>query len=129
MSDQPHDQNDSSNTAVLDQPPKAAAGKSKPKPSNQPKRQPPYAVVILNDRWHSFAYVIEVLQSVFGHHFEKAYQLTMQAHKSGRAIVWSGPMETAEFKRDRVRGFGPDLYASYRPVQFPLGCEIEPLPQ
>jgi ATP-dependent Clp protease adaptor protein ClpS len=106
----------------------AAVLPAKPKPTATPKAQPPYAVVIFNDPDHTFAYVIEVLQRVFGYDLTKAMELTLEAHESDRATVWSGPLETAEFKRDRIRGFGPDTYAR-RIVTMPLGCAIEPLPQ
>jgi ATP-dependent Clp protease adaptor protein ClpS len=112
-----------SSTAVA---PARARPKSDPK--QKPKPQPPYAVVIFNDPIHSFEYVIELLQRVFGYDLTKAMQLTLEAHKNERAVVWSGPMETAEFKRDRIRGFGPDTY-NVRIVTMPLGCAIEPLPQ
>ena len=84
--------------------------------------------MILNDPKHTFNYVLDVLCTVFGYPTEKSYQLMLEAHKTGRAIVWSGPMETAEFKRDRIHSFGPDTYAR-RAVTFPLGCFTEPLPQ
>jgi len=94
---------------------------------SRPKKQPPYAVIVHNDERHTFPYVIEVLQRVCGHGLQKASLLTSQVHHSGRAIVWSGVREVAELKRDQIRGFGPDLYAS-RAVRFPLGVTIEPLP-
>jgi hypothetical protein len=37
-------------------------------------------------------------------------------------------MEVAEFKRDRLRSFGPDHWSS-TPVNYPLGCTIEPVPE
>ena len=98
-----------------------------PTDRDQTKKQPPYAVVVHNDDYHTWAYVIEVLQRVCGHPLETAYTLTAQIHYSGQARVWSGALEVAELKRDQIRGFGPDDYAP-RPVKFPLGVTIEPLP-
>lgn len=95
--------------------------------NSQTKRQPNYSVVVHNDELHTFAYVIEVLQKVCGHPQEKSFQLTQNIHYLGRAHVWSGSKEVAEFKRDRIRGFGPDFYAS-NTVSFPLGVTLEPLP-
>lgn len=91
------------------------------------KKQPPYAVIVHNDEEHTWAYVIEVLQRVCGHNEEKAILLTSKVHHEGRAVVWSGAMEVAELKRDQIRGFGPDCYAS-KAVKFPLGVTLEPLP-
>ena len=95
-------------------------------PRSKPKRLPPYAVVIENDDAHSFPYVIDVLRRVFGYGWFRAFRLTMQAHVKGRAAVWTGPLEVAEFKRDRIRSIGPDFQAR-QPVYFPLGCVIEPV--
>jgi ATP-dependent Clp protease adaptor protein ClpS len=91
-----------------------------------PRRLPPYAVVVLNDDEHTFAYVIETLQRVFGYGWTRALLLTVKIHTFGRAAVWTGPLEVAEFKRERIIGFGPDVSALGR-VDFPLGCVIEPL--
>ncbi len=93
----------------------------------RPKPQPPFALIVENDDKHTFLYVIEVLQRVCGHDKEKAFQLAEQIHDTGRAVVWSGTLELAELKRDQIRGFGPDFYAS-QTVQFPLGVTIEPMP-
>jgi ATP-dependent Clp protease adaptor protein ClpS len=93
----------------------------------KPRPLPPHAVVVLNDDAHSFAYVIEAFQKVFGYATEKSFTLAMQIHTQGRGIVWSGSKEVAELKRDQLRSVGPDLYAESR-VDWPLGVVIEPLP-
>jgi|GEM_PF-1166718 len=97
------------------------------KRNEQFQRQPNYSVVVHNDELHTFAYVIEVLQKVCGLSEGNAFQLTQNIHYLGKAHVWSGSKEVAEFKRDRIRGFGPDFYAS-NAVRFPLGVTLEPLP-
>ena len=97
-------------------------------PRDKPKRHLPYAVVLLNDDLHSFPFVIETLQKVFHYCWLKAFLLTWKIHTRGRAAVWTGALEVAEFKRERIRGCGPDVYA-LRPVRIPLGCVLEPLPQ
>ena len=93
----------------------------------KPRKQPPYAVVVLNDEEHTFEYVIETLMKVFGYPHEKSFALTLQVHNAGKAIVWSGSREVAELKRDQIRSAGPDFYAGTK-VDFPLGVTIEPLP-
>jgi len=98
-----------------------------PQRETKTRKQPPYAVIVENDEFHTFDYVIEALCRVCGHGFEKAFLLTHQIHTEGRAVVWSGTLELAELKRDQIRGFGPDNYAP-RPVTFPLGTYVEPLP-
>lgn len=108
----------------------APAEESSPqaKPSDtKPKRLPPYAVIVLNDERHTFAYVIETFMKVFGFDQQKCYQLARHIHLHGRGVVWSGPKEVAELKRDQILGAGPDLYA-LKKVEGPLGVLIEPLP-
>jgi len=106
----------------------ATQARSRPKvdPQGKPRLLPPYAVIIENDDVHSFPYVIDALRRVFGYGWFKAFRLTMRAHVQGRAAVWTGPLEVAEFKRDRIRGAGPDFHAR-KPVHAPLGCAIEPV--
>ena len=91
------------------------------------KRQPNYAVIVLDDDLHSYGYVIEVLGRVCGHDFQKAMTLATEIDFLGRAIVWTGTLELAELKRDQIVGFGPEVTAS-KTVTMPLGCVIEPLP-
>jgi ATP-dependent Clp protease adaptor protein ClpS len=94
---------------------------------DKPKTLPPHAVVVLNDDLHTFQYVVETFQKVFGYSTEKCFLLAMKIHEQGREIVWSGSKEVAELKCDQVRSAGPDIYAS-RKVEFPLGVLVEPLP-
>ena len=103
-----------------------AKGKTKPETRTKPKLLPPYAVILLNDHEHSFQFVIESLRKTFGYSTFKAMRLTLRAHVAGRALVWTGSKEVAEFKRERLRSCGPDIYAM-RPVGYPLRCEIEPM--
>lgn len=99
------------------------------KPADRkPKRLPPYAVVVLNDDRHTFEYVIRTFQKVFGYTSQKCFVLALTIHTAGRAVVWTGPKEVAELKRDQIVGAGPDFYASTK-VEFPLGVVLEPLPQ
>ncbi len=98
----------------------------KPAPVNKTKRQPRYAVIVLNDDVHTYEYVIQALTKVFGYSVERGFQLAYEIDTKGRAIVWTGALEIAELKRDQIRGMGPDVYAS-QPVTFPLGVELEPI--
>jgi ATP-dependent Clp protease adaptor protein ClpS len=98
-----------------------------PESKTRPKRQPPYAVIVENDDLHTYEYVIEALSKVCGHPRHKSLLLACEIDTRGRAVVWSGTRELAELKRDQIRGFGPDHFAP-KPVTFPLGTYIEPLP-
>ena len=110
-------------TAVLEPP----VQRRDPK-QDKPKRQKPWAVIVLNDDEHTYAYVIETLQKVFHYEVEKCFQLTKQIDATGQAVVWSGSREVAELKRDQIKGAGKDFYAEAGPVMYPLGCTIEEMP-
>jgi ATP-dependent Clp protease adaptor protein ClpS len=91
------------------------------------RRIPPYNVVLLNDDHHSMEFVIEVLCKVLGCAIERAYQLMMEAHTSGRSIIWSGTKEVAELKAEQIQTCG-EIRASDGAKLGPLGCVIEPAP-
>src|SRR5438132_2308868 len=79
--------------------------KTQPRERTRSRRVPPYNVILENDDHHSFEFVIEVLRKALGYSAERAYQLTEQAHTSGRAVVWTGPKEVAELKADQISTF------------------------
>src|SRR5580698_6442514 len=117
----------SEGTVVLEPPAPELKERTTEREKTRPKKQPPYAVIVENDDLHTFEYVIEVLQKVFGYDVQKALLLTSQVHNAGQALVWSGALELAELKRDQIKGFGTDNHGS-KPVTFPLGVRVEPLP-
>ena len=88
------------------------------------KRQPPYNVVIWNDEDHSYPYVIELLMTVFGHPFEKAYQITDTVHHKGRGIAYTTHKELAELKRDQILSAGADWRCETS--RGPIRATIEP---
>jgi ATP-dependent Clp protease adaptor protein ClpS len=82
--------------------------RKKEKQRSKPKRQPPYNVILLDDNDHSYAYVITMLQKLFGHPVEKGYELAKEVDTRGRAIVLTTTREHAELKRDQIHAFGKD---------------------
>jgi ATP-dependent Clp protease adaptor protein ClpS len=100
---------------------------TKPDTDEQSKtrRVPPYNVILENDDHHSQEFVIEVLRKVLGCPEERAYQLMMQAHTTGRSVIWTGPKEVAELKVEQVRTYHEKRGA--RDLG-PLGCTVEPAP-
>ena len=120
--------NDESDVAVMEPQVIVRPKPKRPDPETKQKKQPPYAVILHNDDDHTFQYVIDLLMKLFAYPLEKAFVLTTQVHTQGKSIVWSGTLELAELKRDQVRGFGPDFYATKK-VEYPLGVTIEPLPE
>lgn len=90
------------------------------------RRVPPYNVILENDDYHSIEFVVGVLRKALGYNEPRAVQLTMLAHNSGRAVVWTGPKEVAELKADQIRTFHETRRSGLR--LGPLGCTIEPAP-
>ena len=101
--------------------------KTKSKETTKTRRVPPYHVILLNDDHHSMEFVIEVLCKALGYTVERSYQLMMQAHNSGRAVVWTGPKEVAELKAEQMATFH-EVRAADQAQLGPLGCVIEPAP-
>ena len=91
------------------------------------RQVPPYHVILENDDFHSFEFVVDVLQKAMGYSKERAFQLTNQAHTSGRAIVWTGPKEVAELKVEQIRSFH-EIRSDGKKFG-PLDCTIEPAPE
>ena len=69
---------------------------------------PNYHVVLLNDDDHTYEYVIEMLGKIFGYGLIKSFQMAREVDVTGRVIVWTGALELAEVKRDRIHGYGAD---------------------
>ena len=90
------------------------------------RRVPPYNLILENDDYHSFGFVVDVLRQALGYSAERAFQLTEQAHTTGRAIVWTGPKEVAELKADQISTFHESRPDGVK--LGPLGCTIEPAP-
>ncbi len=95
--------------------------------TTQTRRQPPYAVILYNDDINTMEFVVFVLRKVFGYEIEKCVELMMEAHETGRSVVWVGALEVAELKADQVRSCGPDPARRDKGAQ-PLGVSVDPMP-
>lgn len=89
------------------------------------RRQPPYAVILHNDDLNGCVFVAAVLRAVFGYSVEKCVELMLEAHETGRSVVWVGAMEVAELKADQIHSFGPDPAARDKGATA-LGVTVEP---
>jgi len=101
--------------------------RTKPRESTRTRRVPPYHLIIANDDHHSMEFVVEVLRKVLGVPMERAVQLMLEAHTSGRAIVWTGPKEVAELKSEQVHTFHEYREPGKKDLG-PVSCTIEPAP-
>ena len=97
----------------------------KTQPEEKTRRQPPYNVVLLDDDYHTFEYVIAMLQQLFGYPVEKGYEMALEVHTTGRCIVLTTSLEHAELKRDQIHAFGADPFSSKECVGS-MSAVIEP---
>ena len=97
---------DKSNAAVAE--PEVAPAEPRQKRRQKPKRQPRYHVILWNDDDHTYAYVIQMMQELFGHPKEKGFQIAEQVDKQGKAVCLTTTFEHAELKRDQIHSFGAD---------------------
>jgi ATP-dependent Clp protease adaptor protein ClpS len=97
-----------------------------PREETHTRRVPPYNVILENDDDHTVDFVVDVLRKAMGYSEERAYQLMMEAHSSGRAVVWTGPREVAELKAEQIQTFH-ETRDDGRQLG-PVGCTVEPAP-
>jgi len=81
-------------------------------PEEKTRKMPMYNVVLLDDDDHTYEYVINMLQQLFGYPREKGYQLAKEVDTTGRVILLTTTKEHAELKQDQIHAFGPDPYSS-----------------
>lgn len=82
-----------------------------PLPRRAPKTRQPrlWNVVLLNDDDHTFEYVIEMMQKVFSHPVERAFQVAKTVDSEGRAVCATYHKELAELKMEQLHAFGKDF--------------------
>ena len=82
------------------------------------KQPPMYKVILLNDDFTPMEFVVEVLQVFFGMNREKATQVMLAVHTTGKAVCGIFTKDVAETKSAQV-----NLYAQEN--QHPLVSDIE----
>jgi ATP-dependent Clp protease adaptor protein ClpS len=64
-------------------------------------------VIVLNDDHNTFDHVASTLAHVIpGVSVDAGYRFADQIHKSGRAVVWTGPREPAELYWEQLKEAG-----------------------
>jgi ATP-dependent Clp protease adaptor protein ClpS len=73
----------------------------------KPRLQTPpmFKVVMINDDYTPMEFVVQVLESFFNHAREKAVQIMLQVHQSGRGVAGIYPAEIAETKVAQVNAY------------------------
>ncbi len=70
--------------------------------------QPLYHVILLNDEDHTYDYVVEMLQKIFGFSDATAFSHAVEVDTKGTTILLTCELEKAELKRDQIHAYGPD---------------------
>ena len=63
---------------------------------------PMFRVILYNDDYSTFDFVIHVLMSIFRKSEEEAKQITMNVHRKGKGVAGTYPKEIAEMKVAQV---------------------------
>ncbi len=77
-----------------------------------------YKVVLLNDDYTTFDFVIEILKTIFYKNEEEAINITLKVDKNGSAEVGVYPYEIAQMKVEKTHTLA-------RSAGFPLRATIE----
>jgi ATP-dependent Clp protease adaptor protein ClpS len=99
---------DQTGTVTVEEPQVQTPPREEVDKKKKPKRQPPYHVILWNDDDHTYQYVINMMQKLFGHPVEKGMQIADEVDKRGKAVVMTTTRELAELKRDQIHAFGKD---------------------
>ena len=74
----------------------------------RPEIEPPYHVILFDDDEHTYAYVVEMLRSIFGHSLSTAFKMAATVDAVGRVIVATVHKELAELRLEQILEYGPD---------------------
>ncbi|MBX3377107.1 MAG: ATP-dependent Clp protease adaptor ClpS [Phycisphaeraceae bacterium] len=85
-----------------------ASTKTQTNPETSTDQPVPWNVVLLDDDEHSYEYVIRMMQELFGHSIERAFQIAKTVDTEGRVICLTTHKEHAELKRDQILAYGRD---------------------
>ncbi|MDB6003417.1 MAG: Clp protease ClpS, partial [Prosthecobacter sp.] len=70
--------------------------------------EPPWHVILLDDEVHSFYYVIEMIQAIFGHKRDLGKRMADEVNDRGRVVVATVHKELAELRQQQIEEYGPD---------------------
>jgi len=88
------------------------------KPKSKTEKPKMYKVLLLNDDYTPMEFVVHVLERYFGIGASQAYELMMQVHQKGLAVVGVFSHDVAETKVMQVMELA-------RKHQHPLQCTME----
>jgi ATP-dependent Clp protease adaptor protein ClpS len=72
------------------------------------KVEPPYHLILLDDDYHTYQYVIAMLHAVFGYTAEKGYAIACVVDSQGQAIVMTASHDQVSVKQQQIHAYGAD---------------------
>ena len=93
-----------------------------PKKKSKPRQAPLYNLILWNDDFHSFEYVIETLIEVLRLSEQEATDFAIRAHNEGKTVILTAHFEKVEFIKEQIETQPPDPYVS---IDSPLTTSIE----
>ena len=78
------------------------------KPETDTDQPVPWNVVLLDDDFHSYEYVIQMMQQLFGHSKERAFKIAQTVDTEGRVVCLTTHKEHAELKCEQIHAYGRD---------------------
>lgn len=91
-----------------------------------PALEPPWHVILLDDQFHSFQYVVVMLNEIFGHPPKLGLRMAEEVNEKGRVIVATVHKELAELRKQQIEEFGPDSGEKSEAGQCSMRAQIEP---
>jgi len=91
---------------------------TKKKTRDKVDEPPLYRVILLNDDYTTFDFVVSVLTGIFGKSVPDAITITNDVHRKGSGVCGVFPRDVAETKIDLVA-------RSSKQAGFPLRCTME----
>jgi ATP-dependent Clp protease adaptor protein ClpS len=70
--------------------------------------EPRYHLILLDDQYHTYQYVIVMLGQIFGYEVEKAFAIACVVDSQGQAVLMTGSRDEVERKQNEVHSFGAD---------------------
>jgi ATP-dependent Clp protease adaptor protein ClpS len=83
-------------------------------------------VILWDDQYHTYQYVIRMMKELFRMSEEKGMQIAQQVDLNGRAICLTTTKEHAELKRDQIHAYGSDALSSSGRSKGSMWASIEP---
>lgn len=89
--------------------------KIKAETKSEYKKPRQWQVILLNDNYTSFEFVVHVLTTIFHKSIQQAHALTLQIHHQGKGVCGTYTYDVAQTKRTEVLNLA-------KREQFPLQC-------